>query len=300
MWFKNLVPYRLTSAWKLSPGALEERLAERVLHPCVGLAPQSQGWVSPIDDGQLVCAQGKQMLVALGMETKILPASVVKDETEARADAHEQKMGYRPGRKQMRELKDQVTAELLPRAFARRQLTRAWIDGERGWMFVDSANLKKGDELTAFLRETLGKLPLEPLETAQSASSCMTQWLASGHAPEHFELDQDCEMRSGGDDPAAVRFSRHGLGEDSVRRHLQDGKTVTQLGLVWKDRMRLLLADPGVIKRIRFEMIEEDRAEYDQALSPEERFDADFTLMCGELSALVDDLVKALGGIASR
>lgn len=300
MWFKNLVPYRLTSAWTLSPGALEERLAERILHPCSGLSTQSQGWVAPNDDEQLVCAQGKQLMISLGVESKILPSSVVKDETEARADAHEKKMGYRPGRKQMRELKDQVTAELLPRAFARRQGVRAWIDGEGGWIFVDSANPNRADELVSYLRETLGSLPTEPLETARSTSASMSEWLARGSAPGDFELDQDCEMRSGGEDPSAVRFSRHGLEEDSVRRHLQDGKSVTQLGLVWKDRLRLVLADPGVIKRIRFELIEEDRAEYDQELSPAERFDADFALMCGELSALVEDLVKQLGGMAKR
>ena len=300
MWFKNLIPYRLTSPWKLSPGALEERLGERVLHPCSGMTAQSQGWVPPFEGDQLVCAQGRQMLIALGVETKILPSSVIKDETEARADAHEQKMGYRPGRKQMRELREQVAAELLPRAFARRQAIRAWIDPEGGWLYIDSANAKKADELTVYLRDTLGQLAIEPLDTAQSASSCMTQWLAKGTAPGSFDLDQDCEMKSGGEDPAAVRFSRHGLDGDVVRRHLEDGKTVTQLGLTWKDRMRLVLADPGMIKRIRFDMIEEDRAEYDQELSPDERFDADFALMCGELSALVTELVQELGGIASR
>ena len=300
MWFKNLLPYRLAEPWTLSPGALEERLGERPLHPCTGMTAQTQGWVPPTEEAQLVCAQGRQMLIAFGVETKILPASVVKQETEARADAHEQKMGYRPGRKQLRELREQVAAELMPRAFARRQVTRAWIDPEGGWLFVDSSSAKRGEDLGTCLRETLGKLPLVPLETAQSASACMSQWLASGQAPGEFALDQDCEMKSGGEDPAAVRFSRHALEDDAVRRHLQDGKTVTQLGLTWKDRMRLVLADPGQIKRIRFDMIEEDRAEYEQELSPAERFDADFALMCGELSALMTELVEVLGGVARR
>lgn len=297
MWFRNLMPYRLTAPWTLSPGALEERLAERPLHACSGLSTQSQGWVSPRDDAQRVHATGRHSLIALGIETKVLPTSVVKDETEARAQAHEARMGYRPGRRQLRELRDQVTAELLPRAFSRRQVTRAWIDAENGWLYVDSASGKRGDDLTSCLRETLGELPLAPLDTAQSASSCMTRWVAEGKAPDNFTLDQDCEMKSGGEDPSAVRFARHALEGDDVRRHVTDGKSVTQLGLLWNDRVRLILADPGIVRRVRFELIDEDRDGADEGLSEDERFDLDFTLMCGELSALMQDLVKVLGGV---
>ncbi len=300
MWFKNLLPYRLPSNWALTPAALEEKLANRPLIACSGLSAQSQGWISPREtDEALVYSQGKQLLIAWAVESKILPASVIKEEAEARGKDYEKRMGFKPGKKQMRELKEQITAELLPKAFAKRQVTRAWIDMESGWLLVDTASLKRGDDLSAFLRETLGELALEPLDTAQAPTTCMTQWLSAGQAPAEFELDQDCEMKSSGDDPAAVRFARHGLEGDDVRRHVKDGKTVTQLGLTWKDRMRIVLADPGVIKRIRFDLIEQDRVEHDSSQSPDERFDADFALMCGELSALLSDLVVSLGGFKS-
>mgnify|MGYP001597597057 CR=1 FL=1 len=296
MWFRNLLPYRLSTEWTLAPGALEERLAARLLQPCTGLAAQSQGWVSPRGDQQLVYGQGRQSLIAFGTETKILPASVVKDAAQEKAAQIEKRMGFKPGKKQMRELKEQITSELLPRAFAKRRSTRAWIDADAGWLVVDTASLKRGDELTSFLRESLGELAIEPMNTVQSPLACMTAWLATGKVPGHFSLDQDCEMKSGGDDPAAVRFARHGLEGDDVRRHVKEGKSVTQLGLTWSDRMRLVLADPGVVKRVRFEMIEQDRAEHDAPGGGDERFDADFTLMCGELSKLLSDLLAAMGG----
>src|SRR3546814_4507180 len=67
MWFKNLQTYRLAGEWTLAPGAFEERLARHPLHPCIGLNPQSRGWVGPATtNAQLVYAQGKQMLIALG------------------------------------------------------------------------------------------------------------------------------------------------------------------------------------------------------------------------------------------
>lgn len=300
MWFRNLLPYRLAKPWSLSPGSLEEKLSQRPLVPCTGLTAQSQGWVSPRDNGQLVCGQGRQSLIAYGVETKLLPTAVVKDAAQAKATQIEARMGFKPGKKQMREIREQITAELLPRAFARRRATRAWIDAEAGWLIVDSSSHKRGEELSTLLRETLGELAIEPLDTAQSPIAAMTQWLATARVPGKFELDQDCEMKSGGDDPAAVRFAKHGLEGDDVRRHVKDGKSVTKLGLVWNERMRIVLADPGVVRRVRFEMIEQDRAENDAQGGADERFDADFALMCGELSKLLADLVEGLGGVTRR
>lgn len=302
MWFRNLLPYRLDGAWTLSPGSLEERLAARPLLPCTGLSAQSQGWVAPRENvAQLVHGHGRQMLLALGTETKLLPASVIKDAAKEKAAQIEARMGFKPGKKQMRELREQITAELLPKAFAKRRATRVWINPEAGWLVVDTSSLKRGDDVLGALRDTLGECPFFPMASAQSPMSCMTAWLAKGDAPGRFSLDQDCELKSGGDDPAAVRFAKHGLEGEDVRRHVKEGgKSVTQLGLTWNDRVRLVLADPGVVRRVRFEMIEQDRAENEPASNKDDQFDADFALMCGELTLLLDDLLAALGGEAQK
>ena len=100
---------------------------------------------------------------------------------------------------------------------------------------------------------------------------------------------------------AAVRFAKHGLEGEDVRRHVKEGgKSVTQHGLTWNDRERLVLADPGVVRRVRFEMIEQDRAENEPTSNKDDQFDADFALMCGELTLLLDDLLAALGGEAQK
>ena len=301
MWFRNLLPYRLEGNWQLSPGALETRLAERPLLPCSGLSMESRGWVSPREDAQLVYGQERQMLFALGTENKLLPASVVKDAVKEKAAQLEARMGFKPGKKQLRELREQIEAELLPRAFAKRRLTRVWVDPGAGWLVVDTASPKRGDEVLEQLRDTLGECPFFPLETEQSPVLAMSQWIAAGRAPGNFALDQDCVMKSSGDDPAAVRFARHSLEGDDVRRHVKDGKSVTQLGLVWNDRLRLMLAEPFVLRRVRFELIEQGRQEYDGANdNADEAFDADFRLMSAEFGELLAELTEQLGGPMRR
>lgn len=205
MWFKNLQTYRLAGGWTLAPGALEERLAKRPLQPCIGLNPESHGWVAPAAGSQLVYSQGRQMLIALGVEQKLLPSSVVKQTVNERAVELEQRQGFKPGRKQLRDLKDQVTAELLPRAFAKRRSTRAWIDPVSGWIVVDAASPSRAEELLEVLRDAVDGLSLELPELAQSPGAAMTAWLAAGDAPGTFALDQECELRGSDQSKPTVR-----------------------------------------------------------------------------------------------
>src|SRR3546814_9200112 len=88
-------------------------------------------------------------------------------------------------------LKDQVTAELMPRAFAKRRSTRAWIDPVSGWIVVDAASPSRAEELLEVLRDEVDGLSLELPELAQAPATAMTAWLAGGAAPGTFELDQE-------------------------------------------------------------------------------------------------------------
>ena len=151
MWFKNLQIYRITD-WKLTHGELEELLARRTLEACLSMEMQSQGWVPPgMEEEHLVYVRGQQMLIALGSERKLLPASVVNQRAKARAEEMEVQQGYPVGRKQMKEIKEAALYELLPRAFVIRQKSHAWIDPVDGWFIIDSANVARGFDKGAVL-----------------------------------------------------------------------------------------------------------------------------------------------------
>lgn len=295
MWFKNIQAYRLAPGWAMAPGTLEKMLAEHPLMPCGGMSLLSRGWVPPVQGQGLVTSHQKHLLIALGTEQKLLPASVVKDETRLRALELEQKQGYKPGKKQLRDLAERVTAELLPRAFAKRRVTQAWIDPVGRWVVVDASAPARAEELLEQLRHALGELPVTRLETITSPQGAMTQWLTAGDAPQHFALDSECELKGTGEDAATVRYLRHDLAIKEIRDHIGGGKLAMRLGLLWRDRLSLLLAEPFQIKRVK-SLAMEDGGDAGTGLSEADQFDADFALMTGELSALLTDLVAALGG----
>jgi recombination associated protein RdgC len=295
MWFKNIFIYRLPTDWAISAATLEEKLSCQPLQPCGGLDKQSRGWVSPQGDGPLVHVLNRQLLIALGVEQKLLPASIINQFAKDRIAELEAQQGHRVGRKETKEIKEHVADELLPRAFALRRTTFVWIDPVNGWLVVDAASPAKADEILELLGKTLDDLPLKQLHTKLSPVAAMTDWLAGGEAPSGFTIDRELELRSIDEGKATVRYVRHDLEGDEIRAHIAAGKSATRLGMTWNDKISFVLTEQLQIKRLAFLDILKEEAE-SEAETTDELFDIDFTLMTGELARLLADLVEALGG----
>jgi recombination associated protein RdgC len=293
MWFKNLLVYRLTK-WDIAPEALEAKLALQALQPCSGLEMQRLGWVPPKADGEpFVHALGSQMLISLGVEKKLLPASVINQVAKARAIEAEEQQGYKPGRKQMKQIKEAVTDELLPRAFAVRRKTFAWIDPQDKWLVIDAANLAKADELVEMLIKSVDGLAFELIKTNSSPTSAMTNWLAGDDLSSIFTVDRDCELRASGEERATVRYVRHALEGEEISRHIQSGKEVTKLAMTWSDKLSFVMHENLQVKRLApLDLLTEQAHDYEA----DDAFDTDFALMTGELKKLLPDIVHELGG----
>jgi recombination associated protein RdgC len=293
MWFKNLLVYRLNK-WDVTPATLEEKLSGYAIQACSAMEMQRLGWVSPKEEGlPFVHTLGSQMLICLGVEKKLLPTTVINKFAKSRAADIEEQQGYKPGRKQMKQIKEAVTDELLPRAFALRRHTFAWINPTTEIMVVNAANLAKADELIEMLIKTVDGIALTPLKTTISPTSAMTSWLAGDDLSSVFTVDRDCELRGSGEERATVRYVRHTLEAEEIAKHIIAGKEVTRLAMTWSDKVSFVLHDNLQLKRIVALDILKDQAD---GSDQEDTFDTDFTLMTGELQRLLVDVVEVLGG----
>lgn len=295
MWFKNLIVYRLPADWSVSARELEEKLALRSLMPCGAFDMQSRGWVFSSDAERYVHTVNGQHLIALGVDQKLLPGSIVRQVATERAKEMAKEQGYPVGRRQMRELKMRVTEELRGRALTRKRITYAWIDPINSWLVVDAAGEARAEELVEILRDTLGSLQVTLLETERSPSSAMTAWLMLGDAPLTFTIDDDLELQSADQSKPTIRYVRHPLDGKEIRTQVSAGMFATRLGLTWKDRVAFVLNEKLHVKRLEFLLIEKDKPEDGASTNPSEQFDIDFTLMTGELAQLLTDLSAALG-----
>ena len=274
---------------------MEKWLAPHAFAPGNSVEMQSHGWASPRDNDSLVYSLNGQMLLTFRAEKKLLPASVVTQVTKARALELEEQQGFKPGRKQMRELKEQVTDELLPRAFSIRRDTRVWIDTKNGWLVIDAGSQAVADEVRGLLVKSIDQLPLGTVRVTQSPVAAMTEWLLSGEGPAGFTLDQDTELRSPTEGNATVRYVGHTLDAEDMRRHIEAGKQCMRLAMTWNDRVSFVLTPSLIIKRIApLDVLKE--ASDPTAQNDDERFDSDVTLMTAELDRMLCDLLDALGG----
>jgi recombination associated protein RdgC len=295
VWFKNIFIYRLPVNATMTAALLEEKLAIRPLQACTGLDKQSRGWVSCRADDRLVHVANQQMLFALGVEQKLLPAAIINRFTKERVADIEAQQGYKMGRKAMKDIKEAVTEELLPRAFALLRTTCAWMDPIHGYLIIDAASSAKAEELLEQLGKTLDDLPVKLLHTQISPVAAMTDWLAGADAPSGFTIDRELELRATGESKATVRYANHTLEGDEIIAHIAAGKRATRLGMTWNDRISFVLTEQLQIKRLEFLDIIRDESTT-SADTAEEMFELDFTLMTGELASMLTDLTEALGG----
>ncbi|MEQ1600977.1 MAG: recombination-associated protein RdgC [Methylophilaceae bacterium] len=294
MWFKNIFIYRL-AVDSIAPDALLEKLSLKPLLTCSGLDKQSRGWVSCRGDERLIHVANQQILFALGVEQKLLPATIINRFAKERVADIEAQQGYKVGRKELKELKEAITEELLPRAFALQRTTYAWLDLANGRLLIDAASQAKADELLEQLRKTLDELPLKPLHTQIAPVAAMTDWLAGKNAPAGFSIDRELELRASGEGRATVRYANHELEGEEILAHITSGKRATRLGMTWNDRISFVLTEQLQIKKLEFlDIIKEESTAL--AENADEIFELDFTLMTGELARMLTNLTEALGG----
>ena len=292
--FKNLCIYRLGPAGAPALSALQAGLDKARFAPCLPTQALSVGWTPPRGDphGPLVEAIAGQWLMELRFEHKLLPASVVREHADALAERIEADSGRKPGKRQMRELKEQASFELLPQAFTKAAAVKVWIDPKAGWLMLDAASQGRIDATLTALVDAVPALAPMALNTELSPAVAMAEWLRNGEPPRAFSVDRDCELKAPDESRAVVRYTRHTLDPADVKRHLDNGLLPTRLALTWNDRVSMLLTESLQLKRVALL----DVALESGKAGTEEGFDTDVALVTGELRRLLPDLIDALGG----
>lgn len=291
--FKNLTVYRINPEWHCSLDKAEDQAGKARYVECGATQMLSMGWTEPRGEehGRLVESVGGQWIMKCMIEKKMLPGAVVKRKLAERVKKIEQSTGRRPHKKELKELKEQVTHELLPKAFTKQEVVMVWVDAKKRLVVVDASSQSKGDDIGSLLTATFEGFGMSLLQTETSAATSMAAWLRDREAPAGFSIDRDCELKATDEGKSAVKYSRHGLDNEEVRHHLEAGKVPKTLAMTWDDRVSFVLTDAMALKKLTFlDVVMEDKKGGDDA------FEADAAIATGELGKLIPDLIDALGG----
>ncbi|WGM05161.1 recombination-associated protein RdgC [Arsenophonus nasoniae] len=297
MWFKNLMIYRLKREFTLSVDELEKQLATLAYRPCTSQDIMKIGWTSPMGSlGEtLIHTANNHILLCAKKEEKILPAQVIKQELEAKIKKLETSQARKLKKSEKDPLKDEVLHTLLPRAFSKISHTYIWLDIINNLIIVDAASTKRAEDNLAFLRKTLGSLPVVPLSYQKPIELTLTEWVRSGKAANGFSLLDEAELKAPIEEDGVIRCKKQDLLCDEIIALIEAKKRVTKLALEWEERIQFILLDDGTIKRLKFsDLIKEQNDDIDKT-DFAQRFDADYILMTNEISALIKSLIDVLG-----
>jgi recombination associated protein RdgC len=277
--FKNVMVYRIGEGWSPSLEQMEQALDAERFVPCGASQEKAIGWVEPRGEahGPLVEAVSGQRMLKLKIETKGVPGSIVTRKAKERSAVIEATEGRKPGKKEMKEIKEDVKMSLMPMAFSKESSVWVWIDPVTNLMVLDAGSQAKADEVVTMLIKSFAGLSLTLINTEMSPQSAMASWLITQESPAAFSVDRECELKAADESKSVVRYVRH---------------PPTRLALTWEGRVSFSLTEGMQLKKVTFldVVFEATSTEKDEG------FDADVAIATGELSKLIPDLFEALGG----
>jgi recombination associated protein RdgC len=292
--FKNVIVYRIGEGWTATLAQIEDSLDAERFVPCGASQDKSVGWIEPRGEahGPLVESVAGQLMLKLKIETKAVPGSVIARKAKERSEQIVATTGRKPGKKEMRDIKDDVRMTLMPLAFSKESSVLVWIDTSAHLLILDAGSQAKADEVVTRLVSALQGLSVTLLNTQMSPQAAMTAWLITQEPPSGFSVDRECELKAVDESKSVVRYVRHALDTDEVKQHVEGGKLPTRLALTWNSRVSFVLTEALQLKKVTFldVVFEGTSAEKDEG------FDADVAIATGELCQLLPEMIDALGG----
>src|SRR5690606_20809743 len=119
-------------------------------------------------------------------------------------------------------------------------------------IIVDSASAKRAEELLNLLRDSIGSLPVIPLNAPQQPDLTMTQWVRHGELPAGFELGDECELESPRDEGRVIRCKKQELTATEMLNHIETGMLIRKLALQWQEALQFVIDDELTVRRLKF------------------------------------------------
>jgi recombination-associated protein rdgC len=274
----------------------ETSLQKHAIPLLLDLSIAEQGFAPPYEfSDQMVITAQNSWKIQLRKEKKLLPASVLRQESKRRIKEIEEKEYRQLSAKDKKALKQRVLDELLPRAFSQISTIEGIYIRDKGFLLVNQAQANKREELLSHLRQALGSFEAALILCKKTATDLMSQWLLDNNSlPDDLAIGNYCELKNIANIKSVSRFVNQDIQSKEVIGILEKDHFVSQLALIWQDKLRFILCEDFSLKNIQYlEKQQLMEIEPNDILTLQWLFSQDLTL-------LYEVLIKAAGGTKKR
>lgn len=278
---KNLTIFRSTAGWLPNILKFEENLS----------APGKLGYSWRIlREGLPYIWFGSDIFLTCEHQKKLIPASVVNTELKIRSEKIESEQGYRIGKKQKHDLKETILIELNEKAFVTSKLTNVWINLKEDLLCIETTSSAITDDIIHLLIRDLG-FKGRRLETDKRPSVFMRSLMVEGVERE-FERGSCCILKDVRGEKF-ITYKNEDLSTEKVINYVLEGRFPEKLEIEFNGGQAIFTLDKNlVISKIVIPDMEIDRDSYQ---TPEDYFDAEFTIRAGMCVEIINALINALG-----
>lgn len=291
------IVYRFTDGYDM-PANLSDMLAENAFRECGASQAVNRGWKvyndKAFEDNFAIEVMGVELL-SYYKEEKSVPSAILKSELEKRLDQIEESTGDRPRGKEKVALKSEVVLNLLPRCFAKPTSIPVMIHRPAGLLIIGTSSYKAAEEVSSYLRSTIGSLPIAMLELNTHVQILLDGWLKqTTDLPKNLYLGNNCAMI---DESGEVKQTATFGGSDLTVQEIQDcivDMHTKKLALYLSDVGSFTVNNEVAFEKLSYAVDETDEADYeDESQGMAAEIQSNMLLESAAIANIVDVITKA-------
>lgn len=287
---KTITVYRLIGALTQEVLTVELEEVLTATGPTIN-DPLKTQWAShgfsviPGTDGKTIFVGAANTVVFnVQVRERVLPGKVIKLRMLEVAEEDRRRQGYKPNRKQMAEIKERVTMELLPTSHVKPTDVLCMVTG--GNLLIGTSSARLVDAVLAVLQYTFpdAELKFEMLSARRDTSSFMYDLLIN-EATDSGDFNCGDSVVLKGANKSTARFKNMGLQADAINDRLSAGMKPVEIGVEYGEDIHFTLTESMVIKSLKFADIHLKEAE-----QQEDMFDGTVAIVSGLLRRVITAL----------
>lgn len=286
---KNLTVYRSPAGWIPELNKLDDNLS----------SPEKLGYSwKVIRNLAPFITVGDNTLLVCEKQEKLLPVSVINRELVSRCDNIEQLQGYKVGKKQKRDLKEQIIAGLLTKAFTTSKLVNVWINTKENILCIETTSDSVARDVYMRLAKDIDYRG-HRMVTEKSVDRFMSNMiLADDSCIDNFSLGRSCVIQGAESNTKKITYKNESLDTGVVSNYVMQGKRPVKLEIVLgTDECFFTIDSKFVISKIILKDIVEDRSEF---ATDDDYFDNEFTIRSGQCLKVINELIGTLGEVSEQ